>query len=39
MVAVREHAWAGRAMKQKTSDDMHPAAVNQEIASDVVGEA
>ena len=39
MVAVREHAWAGRAMKQKTLDDMQPANVNQEIANDVVGEA
>jgi len=39
MVAVREHAWAGRAAKQKTSDELQPATVNQEIASDVVGEA
>jgi len=39
MVAVREHGWAGRSLKQRPSDDAQPAAVSQEIASDVVGEA
>jgi len=39
MVAVREHAWAGRAARQRATDDTQSATVNQEIASDVVGEA
>jgi hypothetical protein len=39
MAAVREHGWNGRASKQKPSDAMALGAFNQEIASDVVGEA
>jgi hypothetical protein len=39
MVAVREHGWNGRVPKQKTSDELAPGTFNQEIASDVVGEA
>jgi len=39
MVAVREPAWTGRAARHKTSEEPQSATVNQEIASDVVGEA
>jgi len=39
MVAVREHGRDGRAVKQKASDDVTTGTFNQEIASDVVGEA
>jgi hypothetical protein len=39
MKAVREHGWDGGASKQKSSEDMARGAFNQEIASDVVGEA
>jgi hypothetical protein len=39
MVAVRDHGWDGRALKQKAADDVHLGTFNQEIASDVVGEA
>jgi len=39
MVAVREHAWAGRAARQRATDDTQSATVNQEIANAVVGEA
>lgn len=39
MVAVREHGWDGRALKQRAADDVTPGSFNQEIASDVVGEA
>jgi hypothetical protein len=38
MVAVRDHGWDGRALKQKPADE-HLGTFNQEIASDVVGEA
>jgi hypothetical protein len=37
MAAVREHALAGRAMKNKAADE--PGAFNQEIAGDVIAEA
>ena len=39
MVAVREHGWDGRALKPKASDDLALGNFNQEIASDVLGEA
>ena len=39
MVAVREHGWGGRAFKQRAADDLALGTFNQEIASDVVGEA
>ena len=39
MVAVREHGWNRGAAKQKPPDDPSLGAFNQEMASDVVGEA
>jgi hypothetical protein len=39
MIAVREHGWDGGASKQKPSDDLAAGTFNQEIASEVVGEA
>jgi|SRR5216684_161396 hypothetical protein len=39
MVAVREHGWNKGAAKQKPPDDPSLGAFNQEMASDVVGEA
>jgi hypothetical protein len=39
MVAVREHGWNRGAAKQKPADDPSLGAFNQEMASDVVGEA
>ena len=39
MVAVREHGWNKGAAKQKPLDDPSLGAFNQEMASDVVGEA
>ena len=39
MVAVREQGWMRGASKQKSSDDPSLGAFNQEMASDVVGEA
>jgi hypothetical protein len=39
MAAVREHGWTRGAAKQKPPDDPSLGAFNQEIASDVVGEA
>jgi hypothetical protein len=39
MVAVREHGWMRGATKQKPPDDPSLGAFNQEMASDVVGEA
>jgi hypothetical protein len=39
MAAVREHRWERGATKHKASDDLQPTALNQELASDVIGEA
>src|SRR5258708_22330817 len=39
MAAVREHGWTRGAAKQKPPDDPSLGAFNQEMASDVVGEA
>jgi len=39
MIAVREHGWNRGAAKQKPPDDPSLGAFNQEMASDVVGEA
>ena len=39
MAAVREHGWERSASKQKPPDDPSLGAFNQEMASDVVGEA
>jgi hypothetical protein len=39
MVAVREHGWMSGTTKQKPPDDPSLGAFNQEMASDVVGEA
>jgi hypothetical protein len=39
MVAVREQGWIRGALKQKASDDLAHGSFNQEIASDVIGEA
>jgi hypothetical protein len=39
MAAVREQGWIRRASKQKPSDELAQSNFNQEIASDVIGEA
>jgi hypothetical protein len=39
MAAVREQGWIRGTSKQKTSDDLAQGQFNQEIASDVIGEA
>jgi len=39
LLAVREHGWDRNTLKQKPSDDVALGTFNQEIASDVVGEA
>lgn len=39
MAAVREHRWERGAAKHKASDDSQLTPLNQELASDVIGEA
>ncbi len=39
LVAVREQGWIRGPLKQKASDDLAQGSFNQEIASDVIGEA
>jgi hypothetical protein len=39
MAAVREQGWIRRGSKQKPSDELAQSNFNQEIASDVIGEA